>query len=137
MTLILLLLVAFALLIGYGLGRSAVPSLRRLEEHLEAISSSLSQLAKDLCRDKGIERSIPLTNAAGGELSTEDRAYTGGSLNKIERGIKNPLGGGGGPRGTPEKKTTNTGKGAERTKRIRKKKKNKKKKKKPPPSKHP
>ena len=105
MTLILLLLVAFALLIGYGLGRSAVPSLRRLEEHLEAISSSLSQLAKDLCRDKGIERSIPLTNAAGGELSTEDRAYTGGSLNKIERVIQNLDEGARRPADTAEKNT--------------------------------
>lgn len=81
MTLILLLLVAFALLIGYGLGRSAVPSLRKVEEHLEAISCSLSQVARDLCGDKGIERNTRLNNDAGGKLSVEDRAYTGGSLN--------------------------------------------------------
>jgi hypothetical protein len=85
MTLALLLLVAFALLIGYGLGRSAAPSFRRLEEHLETISSSLSQLTKDLCGEKGIEKSMRLTNDAGGELSAQDQGYTGGSLNKTSK----------------------------------------------------
>jgi hypothetical protein len=88
MTLILLLLMAFALLIGYGLGRSAVPSLRKVEEHLEAISCSLSQVAKDLCADKGIERNRRLNNDAGGDLSVEDQAYTARSLN-IEPVIRN------------------------------------------------
>ena len=85
MTLTLLLLVAFAILIGYGLGRSAAPSLRKLEEQLEAISCSLSQLTKGVCGDKGIERSMRLTNDAGGDLSAEDPTYAGGSLNKTAK----------------------------------------------------
>ena len=87
MTFITLLLVAFALLIGYGLGRTAVPSLRKLEERLEAISCTLSQLTKDLCGDKGIETRIKLTNEAGADLSAKELAYNGGSLSKIERVI--------------------------------------------------
>jgi hypothetical protein len=85
MTLTTLLLVAFALLIGYGLGRTTAPSLRKVEEHLEAISCSLCQLTKDLCGDKVIETRIKLTNDAGADLSAEDLTYSGGSLNKIER----------------------------------------------------
>jgi hypothetical protein len=82
-----LLLVIFALLIGYGLGRTATPSLRKLEGHLEAIGSSLSQLTKALCGDKDIETSIRMTNDAGFELSAENLAYRGGSLRKIETAI--------------------------------------------------
>jgi hypothetical protein len=88
MAFITLLLVAFAPLIGFGLGRTAALNLpQRGKERLEAISCTLSQLSKDLCGDKGIETRIKLTNEAGADLSAEELAYNGGSLNKIERAI--------------------------------------------------
>jgi hypothetical protein len=50
MTLITLLIVAFAVLIGYGLGRTTAPSLRKVEEHLEAISCSFAPTYKRFVR---------------------------------------------------------------------------------------
>lgn len=83
-----LTLVFLALLIGYSLGKAAAPSLHSLEEHLEAIRSSLEQLTKALCGDKDRERAIRMSAADGAELSEEDLAYDGGSLKRIAREIR-------------------------------------------------
>jgi preprotein translocase subunit SecG len=83
-----LTLVFLALLIGYALGKTAAPSLHSLEEHLDAIRSSLEQLTKALCGDKDRERMISMINDDGAELSTEDLAYDGGSLNRIRGEIR-------------------------------------------------
>lgn len=79
-----IVLVFLALLIGYALGKTAAPSLHNLDQHLEDISSSLEQLTKALCGDKGLERAIEKTNQVGATLSDEELAYDGGSLNRIE-----------------------------------------------------
>ena len=83
-----LTLVILALLVGYALGKMAAPSYRGLEDHLQAIRSSLEELTKPLCGDKNTERAIRMLSADGGELSEEDLAYDGGSLNRIEREIR-------------------------------------------------
>jgi hypothetical protein len=87
-----LTLVLLALLIGYALGKTAAPSLHSLEEHLEAIRSSLEQLTKALCGDKDIERVRKLIVADGGELGEVELAYEGGSLERIESVIRGLVG---------------------------------------------
>ena len=84
-----IVLVFLALLIGYALGKTAAPALHNLDQHLENISSSLDELTKALCGDKGLERAIEMTNEAGATLSEEELAYEGGSLKRIEYVIGN------------------------------------------------
>lgn len=84
-----LTLVFLALFVGYVLGKTAAPSLHSLEEHLEAIRSSMEQLTKSLCGDKDMEKAIEETNEVGATLSEEELAYDGGSLKRIENVIGN------------------------------------------------
>lgn len=84
-----IVLVFLALLIGYALGKTAASSLDNLDQHLEDISSSLGELTKALCGDKGLERAIEKTNEVGATLSEEELAYDGGSLKRIENVIGN------------------------------------------------
>ena len=82
MTILTLVLIVLALLVGYVLGRTA--SQPDYSSQLDAIHSAIEELTKSLCGDKGLEKAIEQMNDAGATLDEEMLAYEGGSLTRIE-----------------------------------------------------
>ena len=83
-----IVLVLLGVIVGYALGKAASPSLDKIEQGLESISSSLQKLTKALCGDRLLERAIKETNEVGATLSDEELAYEGGSLDRMSRTLQ-------------------------------------------------
>jgi len=86
MTMLSLLLIVLAFLVGYLLGK--IGSQHESSDQLDAIHSALEELTNNLCGDKALEKAIEETNDVGATMDEEMLAYQGGSLPRIEEAIR-------------------------------------------------